>query len=201
METIAGLFRTFKDADQAVDALEKAGFNQDAISLLARNQVIEENVPRDRTAKEVAGSAGAGAVGGGVVGGVLGLLIGLGAIVIPGLGPAFAAGALASALGTAAGGAGVGAAVGGILGAMTALRIPEEEAQIYAEGVRRGGILVTVQAEDAQADIARTVMRNSNAVDIEELRKEWQQSGWKQFEETGEPDPDETVNWNRVQDK
>ena len=184
METVVGLFRRFEDADEAITALENAGFNREAMSLLARNQVIDE-IPRDRTAKEVAESAGVGAVGGGMVGGLLGLLAGLGAIAIPGIGPAIAVGALATALG----GAGVGAAVGGILGAMTALSIPEEEAHIYAEGVRRGNILVTVQAaEEAQVDTARSIMKNANAVDIETLRRELYKSGWQQFDETQPPD-------------
>ena len=46
--------------------------------------------------------------------------------------------------GAALAGAGIGAAAGGLLGALTGMGIPEEEAHVYAEGVRRGGTLVTV---------------------------------------------------------
>ncbi|MGF6178734.1 hypothetical protein ABIE33_007054 [Ensifer sp. 4252] len=57
----------------------------------------------------------------------------------PGVGPVVAAGWLAA---TAAG-AIAGSAVGGIIGALTDSGVPEEDAHVYAEGVRRGETLVT----------------------------------------------------------
>src|SRR5215210_3852766 len=64
-------------------------------------------------------------------------------------------------------GAGIGAVAGGLIGGLTDLGVPEEEAHYYAEGVRRGGILVTVAAEtDSEAETAVNVMRRHGAVDI-----------------------------------
>ena len=183
METVAGLFNDFASADRAVSTLHDSGFEKDAINLLAQNAIIEENVGRDRTAQEVFGSAGAGMLGGGLAGGLLGLLAGVGAIAIPGLGPAVAAGSLAAALGTMAGGAGVGAGVGGIIGGILGLSIPEEDANVYAEGVMRGGILVAVQAEGAQVDLGRNLLREAGAQEPRALREEWQKSGWQNFDE------------------
>ena len=72
------------------------------------------------------------------------LLAGLGLLAIPGVGPVVAAGWLvATAAGAAAGGL-----TGGIVGALTQAGVSDEDAQVYAEGVRRGGTLVTARVND-----------------------------------------------------
>jgi len=117
-------------------------------------------------------AAGTGAVGGGILGGLAGLLVGLGALTIPGIGPVLAAGPLAAALGTTLAGAGIGAAAGGLVGALVGIGVPEEEAEYYAEGVRRGGVLVSVHASDATADDATSALRSSGALDVETEREQ-----------------------------
>lgn len=188
MQTVVGLFENFESANRALAALQEAGFSDEQVGVLVRDRVIGEQVAVPRSAKRVAGAAGAGALGGGLAGGLLGVLAGLGAVTIPGLGPAFAAGVLSSTLGLAAGGAGVGAGVGGILGAMLGLSIPEEEAQIYAEGVKRGGVLVAVQAGDEQAGRVRTILNRQGALEPQALAESWRQEGWVCFDEDQDPD-------------
>jgi len=41
-----------------------------------------------------------------------------------------------------------GGATGGIIGALTQTGVSQEDAQVYAEGVRRGGSLVTVRVPE-----------------------------------------------------
>ena len=92
---------------------------------------------RDGTDDRAAEGAATGAGIGAGLGGAAGLLAGLGVLAIPGLGPVVAAGWLASTtLGVMA-----GAATGTIVGALTEAGVSEEEAPLYAEGVRRGGTL------------------------------------------------------------
>ena len=79
------------------------------------------------------------------MGGTAGLPAGLGLLAIPGLGPVVAAGWLAAT----AVGAAAGAATGGIVGALTEAGVSEEEAHSYAEGVRRGGTLVSARVADS----------------------------------------------------
>ncbi|HEX9440085.1 MAG TPA: hypothetical protein VF909_10395, partial [Roseiflexaceae bacterium] len=105
-----------------------------------------------------------------------------------------AAGTLATALGTTAVGAGIGAAAGGLLGALVGLGIPREDAEFYAEGIKRGGVLVTVQASDDRASEALNIMRGANAVDVDTQRNAWRQSGWSEFDETTYPD--ENYTWS-----
>jgi len=49
----------------------------------------------------------------------------------------------------------------------------------YAEGTRRGGILVSVEAADDRAEAAADILRRHNAVDINERSEQWRSSGWQ----------------------
>jgi hypothetical protein len=191
-KTVVGLFDTFAEAQSVVQQLANSGFQREDISLIAndaRGEYAKARAVGDTSS--VAEGAGAGALGGGVLGGVLGLLVGIGALAIPGIGPVLAAGPLAAALGAAGAstlvGAGVGAAAGGVIGALVGAGIPEEDANFYAEGVRRGGTLVMVKADDAMAQNAYDIMRRYGAVDVDERSGSWRQTGWDRFNPNAEP--------------
>ena len=135
--TISRLYENYADAQRAITSLEAAGVPHSDLSIIANNSDnwygAEKKV--DRTEEGAATGAGIGAG----LGGAAGLLAGLGVLAIPGLGPVVAAGWLASTtLGVMA-----GAATGTIVGALTEAGVSEEEAPLYAEGVRRGGTLGT----------------------------------------------------------
>jgi uncharacterized protein (TIGR02271 family) len=101
-----------------------------------------------------------------------------------------AAGPLATAL-SALVGAGAGALAGGItgglLGALVDMGVPEEEAGYYAEGVRRGGALVTVEAEDNMVERARSIMNRFHPVDINQRASHWREQGWKGYDAKAKP--------------
>jgi len=184
---VVGLFDTTQDAQDAVQDLRDGGFTSDDISVVVNN-ASGEAVTTDGSGSDAAEGAGAGATGGAIVGGLGGLLVGLGALVIPGIGPVVAAGTLATALGTTALGAGIGAAAGGLVGALVGAGIPEEDANVYAEGIRRGGALVTVRAEtDADADRAADILDSHNVVDIDERGTDYRSNGWNRFNENSDP--------------
>jgi uncharacterized membrane protein len=198
METVVGLFDNHQDAERAVDALKKAGFKDEGISLLARQDTIKTD-PEGRPPDKAKDNALKSAAGGGVVGGLAGLLVGIGSVVVPGLGPVIAGGALATLLGTTAAGAGIGAAAGGVIGTLTGMGVSQEEAQLYAEGVKRGGLLVIAQVEAGQVEMADTIMIESNAVDLKRAEKEWKNTGWAQFDESEDPDPKYPHIWGGFQ--
>jgi uncharacterized membrane protein len=188
METLVALFDSYENAHAAVESLKEAGFKDEWITLLTREKTYASDPEQPETRENTIRMAGKGAASGGVVGGLSGLIVGLGAIVVPGLGPVLAGGALAAALVSTAAGAGIGAAAGGAVGALVGQGISEEEAQIYAEGVKRGGLLVMVRVEDGRTEIAQTLLKNANVVDIDTAAEEWRSSGWTRFEDTVEPD-------------
>ena len=158
-KTVVGLFDTASEAEQVVRALVDSGFNRNEISVIAndvrgehsRAHEVGSGTSRGDT---VAEGAGAGAVGGTVLGGAVGLLVGVGLLTIPGIGPVLAAGPLAAALGSTALGAGIGAAAGGLVGSLVGAGVPESQANYYAEGVRRGGTLVSIRADEGMAERA-----------------------------------------------
>lgn len=184
-KNVVGLFDTRQDAEGAVRALRDAGFPANDISLVAGNarEYDAFTTAPAESGTEAEEGAGIGATGGAVLGGLAGLLVGLGVLTIPGIGPVVAAGSLATVLGSTALGAGIGAAAGGLVGALVGAGIPEEEANVYAESIRRGGTLVMVQvASDEEADRAAEIMDRYNVVDIDERGRTYRESGWERFD-------------------
>lgn len=189
MKTIIGLFDTIDHANRAVAALERQGYARSDISVVANstaNETVGAATGDDATSearKEAMADgaktgAGAGASVGAAAGGIVGLLAGIGTIVIPGIGPIVAAGPLIATLTGAGVGAAAGAAVGGLVGALTQVGVPERDAHVYAEGVRRGGTLVMVRAEDDAANKVAEILDENDAVDVDERRGYYEQSGF-----------------------
>ena len=178
-KTVVGLMDTSQEAESVVrDLTTECGCDRADIGMMARGSQGEVSGGAGTTGNrgdEVASGALKGAGTGAAVGGVLGLVAGVASLAIPGVGPIIAAGPIASALA----GAGIGAAAGGAIGALTNLGVPEDEAHYYAEGVRRGGTLVTVNAEsDEAATCAAQVMRKHGAADIDQRAAQWKERGW-----------------------
>ncbi len=80
-----------------------------------------------------------------------------------------------------------GGAVNGLIGALTDSGVPEDDAHLYAEGVRRGGSLVTAKVDDARAPEAQAILQGSNWVDPIERRRAYNEQGWTRFDETLDP--------------
>lgn len=184
MKTITGLFDDYTDASSAVSALEAAGVPSKDISIVSNN-ADDRHVTDDHSG--AAEGAGTGAGIGAVVGGAGGLLTGLGIMAIPGVGPVVAAGWLAATAAGVLAGAVTGGAAGGLIGALTDSGIPEADAHVYAEGVRRGGTLVTAKVDDSLVAEADTILRQSNWVDPSERRTAYNQEGWTKFDDTLPP--------------
>lgn len=187
MKTIVGLYDDWTTASQVVEELSRAGFSREDISLVANDadQTYADSLGTTDvdSGSMAAEGAATGALTGGALGGVGGLLLGLGALAIPGVGPVIAAGPIAAGLT----GAAIGAVGGGIVGALAGWGVPEEEAGYYAEGVRRGGTLVGVQADDHEVDQALAIMNRFGPVNLEHRSNEWRMDGWTGF------DPDSDV--------
>ena len=190
--TISRLYDNYVDAQRAVQSLENAGVPHSDISIVANNSDNWYNSGKRVDADDVEEGAGKGAGIGAGVGGAAGLLAGLGLLAIPGLGPVVAAGWLAAT----AVGAAAGAATGGIVGALTEAGVSKDEAPLYAEGVRRGGTLVSARVSDA--DRARLdAILNQSAVNLRDRSAAWQKSGWTTFDPASKPYDAEEVRKER----
>ncbi len=202
---IVALYDDLSTAQQVVRDLRDAGIPSADISLVALDAAGEygkyftktTTKVNDSTADGVDKGAGVGAL----LGGLGGLLVGLGALAIPGIGPVLAAGPLATAVAAIVGagvGAAAGGAVGGIIGGLIDLGIPEEQAHYYAEGIRRGGVLVTARTNDADTDRAHAIMDGYNPVNIEERAAAWRQEGWKGYYMKAKPYTAEQITQERA---
>jgi hypothetical protein len=176
-KTITRLYDHYHEAKAAVTDLERHGYTEDQISLIAHtgNQTNAED------------GAGIGAGVGGVVGAGAGLLAGLGIMAIPGLGPVVAVGWLVSTAVVAVAGAAVGAAAGGLVGALTKEGVSEDDAHVYAEGIRRGGSLLTVRVPDERAAEAMRIMDEHSAIDPAARAEIYRTEGWDGFDENAPP--------------
>ena len=173
-KTISRLFDNHSDALAAVRDLEAAGFSQADVGIAAGNADNRYGTTPVVDEHEAKSGAAVGATVGTFVGGGAGLAAALGALAIPGFGPVVAAGILAATLT----GAGAGAAAGGLVGSLTGLGVSEKEANVYAEGVRRGGSLVTVRIDEARELEARTILDRYTHVDLATREADYRASGW-----------------------
>lgn len=183
-KTVIALYDDLRDAHSAVEDLRTSNhFTNQDITLMAHDannrysryledQDVDVEETKSKTEADTGAATGAGI--GAVVGGIAGFLVGAGVLFIPGLGPVVAAGPLAATLLGVAG----GAAAGGIVGALIGLGIPDKDAHRYAEGLRRGGTIVVVRADDQFADDAADILGDHNPVDIEKRAGLWREEGW-----------------------
>ena len=187
--TLTHLYDTYDQATSAVQALEAQGVAHADVSIVSNDPGAHDigatggsmtggsmagtETEPVLTGDEPASAAGGGATLGTVVGGGVGLLAGIGALAIPGVGPVVAAGWLIATLT----GAGAGAGVGGLLGSLVGHGVRHEDAEVYSEGVRRGGTLVAVQTDEANAPRLTQIMDSLGAVDVAGRREDYVSSG------------------------
>ena len=159
--TVIGLFANRAAAERAVDAMLRAGYSRDHMSIVAADSKTKgTDVPDLAPQEGSATDAGAGAA----IGGIAGFVGGIVALAIPGIGPIIAAGPLAAGIM----GAGIGAAAGGVVGALQSSGVPENDAARYAEAIRAGRVLITAQVRDDRVDDAVDILERAGAIDIEE---------------------------------
>lgn len=175
IQTKTWLFDSHASALAALRDLEAAGFTSNEVSILGQQGPVTTTTT---TATTESGAA-VGASVGGVVGGGAGLLAGLGVLAIPGIGPLVAAGWLAATLA----GLGTGAVAGGLLGSLTGSGVEEREAHVYAEGVRRGGTIVTVRADESRMGRAADVLSAHGPVNMTAREADYRSSGWSGYVE------------------
>jgi len=65
--------------------------------------------------------------------------------------------------------------------ALKELFIPDEDRHTYAEGIRRGGTLLSVRVDEAQVDRVTDILDRTGAVDIDTRKAEWQSAGWSDY--------------------
>lgn len=158
---IIGSFENLAQAEQAIRALHNAGFQNEQIGFLVRNNAdMVEGLQPNPQAEMVADTAG-GAISGGILGGIVGAAA---ALLIPGIGPVIAGGILAATIG----GILIGATAGGIIGALTGMGVSQEEAEYYQHEFEAGRAIVAINVDGRTQNPqeARAILRRYGASDI-----------------------------------
>src|SRR5215204_1540530 len=69
----------------------------------------------------------------------------------------------------------------GFWDALKDLFLPDEDRSTYAEGLRRGGYLVTVRASDAQYERVIDILDDEGTVNLDEREASWRQEDWTSY--------------------
>lgn len=141
---VTGLFRDRDSAEHAYQSVSSRGYTSDEINVIMSDDARKTHFTDGRET-ELGNKAAEGAGIGSAIGGTLGAIAAAAAAVgttllIPGLG-LVVAGPLAAAVA----GAGAGGLAGGLVGALIGWGIPEEHVKHYEEGIKSGGILLSVK--------------------------------------------------------
>ena len=70
----------------------------------------------------------------------------------------------------------------GFFGSIKDLFVPDEDRYAYAEGMRRGAVLLSVQVEEKQVSRASDIIEQSGAVDLDAQEATWKKSGWTGYD-------------------
>ena len=186
-KTITRVYDDYESADETLRELLGAGLGASHIGIVASNAdgwhrpgagSVSPIHDKDRDGKDdrAEGAATGGGVGA-ILGGAAGAAAGLGMIAIPGIGPVVAAGWLAA---LAAGAVGGGVA-GGLIGALVESGTSKENAELYAEALRRGGAIVTAKVSDDDEKQFSAIM-DHRAYDVSDRATAWRDEGWSGYD-------------------
>src|SRR5258708_913087 len=180
--TVCRLYDSYADANRIILMLEATGLPPSETSVISNNCDTWYHAPKTSNVVPLRNDGASGHAGGKFEGAAIGAAIGATAataaslvtmLAIPGVGAVVGAGWLAATLG----GMAIGGVAGGLLGALSNAGISEEDAQVFVEGVRRGGTLVAARVPQAQLPQIAPMMKRS-AVTLQERSAFYRKWGW-----------------------
>ena len=177
METVAGVFQSREQAEEAIKQIHFIGVRNDRIALLTPNTSQEEaerTVPTADSEQPGMGKAMGGTVGGamGVAGGAT---VGAAAasLLVPGVGPVIA-GALLGAAILGAGGTAAGMAAGEAMEEGLVSGLPHDELYLYEDAVRQGrSVVIAFVEHEEMLDATRAALKTAGAESIDTARESW----------------------------
>lgn len=150
---VSGIYRDLGMVDHAVDVLREAEFRNHEISLLFTTKQEQKDFARNKQSKARGRTA---SMSGGV-----GWLAETGALAIAGVGLLSAVSPIVSAT------AGAEGMLDGIADALLSMGVPKYQAKRYAECAEKGGIVLSVHAENSDwIGRAKNILEQTRADDI-----------------------------------
>lgn len=164
-DTVVATFDHHLEAEAAIKALQKAGIDMKALSIIGKDFQTEEHVLGFYTANDRMQSWGGR---GALWGSALGLLFGSAVFFVPAVGPLIVMGPLAGWLAGALEGAVVGGASGVVAAALSSVGIEKENSLSYELEVKTGKFLVLVRGTPELVQAARKVLSTTPATRVNE---------------------------------
>ncbi|KAA0597110.1 stress response protein YsnF [Azospirillum lipoferum] len=182
-KTIVALYDHRSEAETASRELQAAGFDSSAIEILSHSDLSSGGWSGSGGTYTGAGTTGIGTTTGdaslGAASGMARTDLSTGYVASPNTVPGTGS-ALEGGLGSTTTGS------GGMLTRLAGWGIPNRDAEVYAEGVRRGGSLLKVRLDEEDVDRAMEVLERGNVVDVEERGSAYRESGWTGYDETAD---------------
>lgn len=158
------LFKNPKNAEKAYDFLISEGYDKNDITVIMSDETRNKNfigadIPHESLASKAVEGMGVGGAIGGTIGAIAAAVAAIGTtLAVPGLGLVIA-GPIAAAFA----GAGAGSAVGGMIGALAGAGIPAEQAKLYEDEIKTGGILIGVKASNQKYNNLENELNRMNS--------------------------------------
>lgn len=171
-KTVVGLFDDLTGARNSLQELEAAGFKKNDIGLIANDA---DNWFTGRSYNDFAGNTPdtAGTVpGDGAARDITNFVSGFKTANLPGMGQVAVAGPLAGS-----------ADQNRFIDQLESMGVPDDDANFYAESIRRGDSLLEMQTDDNDAERCAEIMRRNGAIDIHNRFDFFRQSGFNRFDE------------------
>jgi hypothetical protein len=73
--------------------------------------------------------------------------------------------------------------------------VPENDARMFAEAVRRGAVLIAVRESGENAERVAEILDRHDSLVMDDYVREWRQEGWSDFDENADPMDYGELNW------
>jgi hypothetical protein len=161
MISIIGLFDDEKDATRSTQKLKDAGFPEDKISIITREDAIHKLLgcePACIVRRYIAWGASIGIA----IYATLGLFAGMCQCNLLHFGHAYG-------IGTFLGGILAGALVGGAMGCLVGAAEYEKDSHLYVQGARMGGKVIAIQASEEDIENVKLILEQGKALGVKAL--------------------------------
>jgi len=182
-KTVVALFNHFADARAAAASAVKAGAPLDRIAMLANDSsgdhpgltinpaYAREQFDEDSTKQSRFITLGEVGIG---LGGLIGFLAYISPVAIPGIAALAAHGAWVPVVVLGV----IGGVIGVVIGLTTGHDLSGKDSDLYTEGLKNGGTLVTVTVDEGIAGKVSEAFKGHGPAKLEERPGDWSAEGW-----------------------
>ena len=156
--TAVAVYPDHSEAETAVKALQRGGFDMRKLSIIGADYHSEEDVVGYYNTGDRMKSWGRN---GAFWGGIWGLFFGAAFFIVPGIGPLVAAGPIVAAIVSALEGAVLVGAIGALGAGLVGLGVPKNSILQYETAVKAGKFLVVAHGSRQEAAHAKDILANA----------------------------------------